>query len=139
MKAESLSAAYLELFSALKGGKLPKDIDDIITELMAADESAFNISQGISIPHLRLKNEKEIQLSIGLSRKGINEQSGKRKLHLFFFELAPVKETDDHIYFLAETARLIERVSIKNLLYEVATPNQLYSKLLELYNSLDEK
>jgi mannitol/fructose-specific phosphotransferase system IIA component (Ntr-type) len=139
MKAESLSEAYLELFSALKGGKLPKDIDDIITELMNADESAFHISPGISIPHLRLKNEKDIQLSIGLSRKGINEQSGKRKLHLFFFELAPAKETDDHIYFLAEAARLIERVSIKNLLSEIVTPSQLYSKLLELYNLLEKK
>jgi mannitol/fructose-specific phosphotransferase system IIA component (Ntr-type) len=139
MKAESLSEAYLELYSALKGDKLPKDIDDIITQLMDADESAFNISPGISIPHLRLKSEKGIQLCVGLSLKGIKGQVGTKKLHLFFFELAPAKETDDHIYFLAETARLIECVSIKNLLTEVVTANQLYSKLMELYNSPEAK
>jgi mannitol/fructose-specific phosphotransferase system IIA component (Ntr-type) len=139
MKAESLSEAYLELFSALKRDRFPKDIDDIIAELLEADDSAFNISPGISIPHLRLKSEKDIQLSIGLSPKGIKERSGKRKIHLFFFELAPSRETDDHIYFLAETARLIERVSIKNLLAEVVTANQLYSKLMELYNSPEAK
>jgi mannitol/fructose-specific phosphotransferase system IIA component (Ntr-type) len=139
MKAESLSEAYLELITALKRDKLPKDIDDIIAELMDADESAFNISPGIFIPHLRMKSEKDIQLSIGLSLKGIKGRAVKKKLHLFFLELAPAKETDNHIYFLAETARLIERVSIKNLLNDVATANQLYNKLMELYHSPGEK
>lgn len=139
MQAGSLSEAYRELLTVLKWGKSPGDLDDIITELMNADESAFNISPGIFIPHLRLKNEKTIRLSIGLSPKGIAGPSGKKKLHLFFMELAPSKEIDDHIYFLAEIARLIERISLKDLLKGTGTSRQLYDKFLELYPSPGEK
>jgi mannitol/fructose-specific phosphotransferase system IIA component (Ntr-type) len=139
MQAGSMSEAYRELLTVFKWGKNPGDIDDIITELLNADESAFNISPGIYIPHLRLKNEKIIRLSVGLSSKGIAGLSGKKKLHLFFMELAPLKEIDDHIYFLAEVARLIERVSLKDLLREIRTSRSLYEKLLELYPSPGEK
>ena len=138
MKADCVAEAYSELLDVIENKKVSKRKEEIIHQLLNTDESAFNIAPDVYIPHLRIKNIDDIILSVGLSPAGIPKESGKGKIHLLFFELIPVKDSEKHIYFLSETAKLIERISIKKLISEVMTSSQLYSKLGKAYDSIGD-
>lgn len=136
---EHIAEAYNELLDVMKNKKLLKKRKEIIDQMLQAEEAAFDIAPGVSIPHLRIKNIDDILLSVGLSPKGIVKTGGRQKIHLFFFELIPPKDSEKHIYLLSETAKLIESISVQKLISEVMTSSQLYSKLTAAYESIGDR
>lgn len=139
LKAQSIGEAYRELIYTFNNKKLTEASDEIVERLLETDEDIFNIEPGISIPHIRVDFIKNIELSVGLTKKGINNQTGKDKTFLFFLEFAPEDESEKHIYFLAELAKLIEHLKAKELAHQVMTSSQLYSKLTGLYDSIGDE
>jgi PTS system nitrogen regulatory IIA component len=139
LEADCVTDAYRKLLEVMKNKKILSKKDEIVSQLLEADESAFNIRPGVSIPHLRIKKINDIMLSVGFSHTGIVNLSGKGKTHLFFLELIPAGDSEEHIYFLSEMAKLVGRISIIKLISEVMTSSDLYSKLNQEYDSIGDR
>jgi len=95
------------------------------------------IGESAALPHLRMKKLDDIYLSVGLSANGIKLDGEEEPVYLIFLELSPQRLTELHLRIMGEIARLVKNISLPNILSSVVTSDQLYSKLIEAYHSLE--
>jgi len=74
-----------------------------------------------------LKNAKDLLISFGRSREGVDFDSMDGKpAHLFFLLVAPEESVGVHLKTLARISKLLKNPNVRRLLLEAAGNQELY-------------
>jgi diadenylate cyclase len=85
------------------------------------------VAPGIAIPHARLPNLKGFVVSLGVSREGIEYESGDgRPVYLLILILGDARLADQHIQLLAEVARTFRTESIRQAVRSAPSAEEIY-------------
>jgi len=94
------------------------------------NSSSTAIGKGIAFPHCRLDNLKNIVLSIGICKKGVDYDSpDKQPVQLFFLITGPVEKSDEYLQVLANLARLMSSKKVKSKLLECSNPKDVKKEI----------
>ena len=128
LRSTSKKGVLEELSNVLiQGGKLP-DRDKVVEVLLEREKlGSTGISDGIAIPHGKMKGIKALVISFGRSIKGVNFESIDNKpTHLFFLLVAPENSAGIHLKALARISRLLKDPSFRNRLMEARDRQDLF-------------
>jgi diadenylate cyclase len=85
------------------------------------------IAPGIAIPHARLPDLEDFVVSIGVSREGIEYESGDGKpVYLLILILGDARRADLHILLLAEVARTFRSEPIRQAIRSASSAQEIY-------------
>jgi mannitol/fructose-specific phosphotransferase system IIA component (Ntr-type) len=137
LQSQSRREVLAELAELIKkSGGVPGDTD-LVTILENREElGSTAVGSGSAIPHVRLKNLKNIRVAVGKSRGGVdfNAPDGK-PVHLFFLLVAPESATGDHLKALARISRLLRREDARRALVQAVDG----SEIMKIIVQKDEK
>jgi len=92
---------------AVESGKIVNRSDALKAVLDREALMSTGLEKGIAIPHAKSSTAKEICMSLGVSKMGIDFDSADGKpSHLIFFLLAPEAAAGQNVQMLAQIARL---------------------------------
>jgi len=122
-----------ELVDILGANKLLTDRDDVLQAVLGRENTrSTGIGSGIAIPHGKCNGVKDLVMSIGISRQGVDFQSIDGKpVHIVVLLVSPMDRTGPHIQALARISRLMLDEEFKNKLQNAVSAQELY----ELINS----
>jgi len=109
------------------------DPTELVDVLMARERlGTTGIGGGIGIPHGKLRGLDSLQLSFGLSKKGINFDSMDGKpTHIFFLLITPENSTGLHLKLLAQISKILKNDHFKEKLMCAASADDLYGIIKE--------
>ena len=85
------------------------------------------VAPGIAIPHARLPNLEDFIISIGISRDGIEYESGDgQPVYLLVLILGAVRRAEQHILLLAEVARTFRSESIRRAVWSAPSAPEVF-------------
>lgn len=85
------------------------------------------VAPGIAIPHARLPNLDDFVVSIGVSREGIEYESGDgQPVYLLILILGDAHRADQHILLLAEVARTFRSESTRQAVRSAPSTHDIY-------------
>ena len=104
------------------------DRTELVDVLMARERlGSTGIGGGIGIPHGKLRGLDALQLSFGLSKKGINFDSMDGKpTHIFFLLITPENSTGLHLKLLAQISKILKNDPFKEKLMNAVDADDLY-------------
>ena len=97
---------------------------EILKTVFAREQDrSTGIGNGVAIPHARTDLVKNIFLSFGRSRTGVEWGSMDGKpAHFIFLVVGPAKASEEYLRVLADISRLMTRASVRNALLELPSP-----------------
>jgi len=104
------------------------DQTELVDVLMARERlGTTGIGGGIGIPHGKLSGLDSLQISFGLSKKGINFDSMDGKpTHIFFLLITPENSTGLHLKLLAQISKILKNDPFKEKLMNATGADDLY-------------
>ncbi|HDQ45253.1 MAG TPA: PTS sugar transporter subunit IIA [bacterium] len=104
-------------------------IQDKETALKAVMERerlmSTGLEKGVAVPHAKTGTVKDLVLTLGISREGVDFASADGKpSHLFFLLLAPVAAAAPNIQALAQIARLTGNPEFCEMLKKAQSPKE---------------
>jgi PTS system nitrogen regulatory IIA component len=88
--------------------------------------SSTGIKGGFAIPHAYLDQIQHSLLMIGLSKKGVDFQTGDREpVHVVFLLLGPTSERGLHVRLLACLSRIVSSENLYDSLSKATSPEQV--------------
>ncbi len=122
----------LNEFSALlhENSKI-QDSHEFLEVILAREAlGSTGIGEGIAIPHGKLKSLKDLILSFGLSRAGIDfDAMDGKPVHIFFVLIAPEDSPGDHLKALARISRILKNRSFRERLQQQETAEEIYNEI----------
>lgn len=103
-------------------------------EVILAREAlgSTGIGDGIAIPHGKLSHLKNLVLSFGISRKGVDfDAMDGKPVHLFFVLIAPEDSPGDHLKALARISRILKSTSFRERLLATEDRDDIYRHIKE--------
>ncbi len=92
--------------------------------------SSTGIKGGFAIPHAYLDQIQRSLLAIGISRRGIDFQTGDREpVHAVFLLLGPTSERGLHVRLLACLSRIVSSENLCQNLLQAPSPEQVIELL----------
>ncbi|MBN1294481.1 MAG: PTS sugar transporter subunit IIA [Candidatus Latescibacteria bacterium] len=89
-----------------------------------------SIGLGVAIPHVRLLSVTEMTIAVGLCKKGIEYDSFDGvPVAIIFMIASPVGTHREYLGVLAKIALLLKNESLRNMILESETPEDIYSVL----------
>lgn len=138
IKATDKNAVLMELTDALIQVESSLDREEVLRVLQERERlGSTGIGEGVAIPHGKLKDLKNLLISFGRSRNGVdfNSMDGK-PAHLFFLLIAPEESIGVHLKTLARISKLLKSPAVRRRLLEAADGRELYSIIAEEDESL---
>jgi len=138
IKATDKNAVLMELTDALIQVESSLDREEVLRVLQERERlGSTGIGEGVAIPHGKLKDLKNLLISFGRSRNGVdfNSMDGK-PAHLFFLLIAPEESIGVHLKTLARISKLLKSPAVRRRLLEAADGQELYSIIAEEDESL---
>lgn len=90
------------------------------------------IGDGVAIPHGKLRQIKNLLISFGRSREGIDFDSMDGKpAHLFFLLIAPEESVGVHLKTLARISKLLKNPAVRQRLIQAGDSQELYRIIAE--------
>ena len=84
------------------------------------------LANGIAVPHAKVDVVSQLEMSIGISREGVDfEALDGKPSHLFFLILAPPGQSGPHIELLAEIARITRSQAFCRALVAAKSPQEV--------------
>ncbi|MDI6725930.1 MAG: PTS sugar transporter subunit IIA [Smithellaceae bacterium] len=123
----------MELTQAFPSDYFLDDYDAVVNVLLEREKlGSTGIGDGIAIPHGKVSGLKELIVSFGRSKDGIdfNAMDG-RPVHLFFLLMAPENSAGQHLKALARISRMLKDVSFRKRLMEASDCEELFSIIAE--------
>jgi PTS system nitrogen regulatory IIA component len=138
IKATDKNAVLLELTDALIQVESSLDREEVLRVLQERERlGSTGIGEGVAIPHGKLKDLKNLLISFGRSRSGVDFDSMDGKpAHLFFLLIAPEESVGVHLKTLARISKLLKNPAVRRRLIEAADGPELYSIIAEEEESL---
>jgi len=124
LEAEDKEELFEELLNLLVEAKKVKDRRMALEALWEReDKGSTDIGKGVAIPHAKTNAVDELVAAIGISKDGIDYESGEDEpIRLVFMMLATENNPGLHIEALANIATLAETPGICRKLHEAETP-----------------
>lgn len=133
IKATEKNAVLMELTDALIQVESSLDREEVLRVLQERERlGSTGIGEGVAIPHGKLKDLKNLLISFGRSRNGVdfNSMDGK-PAHLFFLLIAPEESIGVHLKTLARISKLLKSPAVRRRLLEATDGQELYSIIAE--------
>ncbi len=120
-------AAHLE-----RAGKVA-DAEELVRVLVERESlGSTGIGDGIAIPHGKLRNIRDIIVSFGRSRQGVDFQSRDCKpAHLFFLLITPVDMPGEHLKTLARISRILKNPALRDNLQRAGNRQDIQRLICE--------
>jgi NhaP-type Na+/H+ or K+/H+ antiporter/mannitol/fructose-specific phosphotransferase system IIA component (Ntr-type) len=112
------------------------DVDETVQHLMAReDEIPTALSNGVVMPHTRLKNIAQPICLLVRLKEGIDLHSHDHlKSRLFFILLNPENDPETHLLMLADVAKIASDPEVVESILEAATTDEVLTQLKSLEN-----
>lgn len=133
IKATDKNAVLMELTDALIQVESSLDREEVLRVLQERERlGSTGIGEGVAIPHGKLKDLKNLLISFGRSRNGVdfNSMDGK-PAHLFFLLIAPEESIGVHLKTLARISKLLKSPTVRRRLLDATDGQELYSIIAE--------
>jgi nitrogen PTS system EIIA component len=133
LKANNKRGALEELAKTLVNGPDGLSLPAIMEVLLDRERlGSTGIGDNIAIPHGKLPQLSQLQLSFGRSLKGVDFDSmdGKQS-HLFFLLLAPTNSAGLHLKALAKISRMLMSQSFRDNLMKASGAEEIYRLIAE--------
>ncbi len=131
LKSQTKKEVLKELVTLLSSNQKMKNPEKVLKTLQDREElGSTGIGQGVAIPHGKSDDCAEIQMAVGLSKKGIefNALDGE-PVHLFFLLIAPQNSTGTHLKILAKISRLLKDKFFRQALKESKSPEEVLKQI----------
>lgn len=133
LAATGKNEVLAELTDAVMKVENGLDRDEVIRVLQERERlGSTGIGDGVAIPHGKLKNLKELLISFGRSRRGVDFDSMDGKpAHLFFLLIAPENSVGVHLKTLARISKLLKNPAVRRRLIDASGNEDLYGIIAE--------
>ncbi len=112
--------------------------DELLEILLEREQlGSTGIGHGVAIPHGKISGLKQIIVSFGRSKRGIDFQSmDEEPVHLFFMIIAPENSTAAHLKVLSNISRILKDSAMRKKLLKAASREDIYSIIIEADRTL---
>jgi len=133
LQAKTKTEALLELSSMITKGYPILDQASVFNVLQQREKlGSTGIGDGIAIPHGKVSDLKEVVVSFGRSREGIDfEALDGKPVHIFFLLLAPEDCAGQHLKALARISKMLKTGNFRRKLMEAKDKTDLYKIIME--------
>ena len=123
LRSRSKEGAIRELANALARTARGLDPEQVVRAIRDREKIVSSwIGPGIAIPHARLADWDGIAIAVGRSRKGISyDSSDGNPVNLLILIVSDEKDPDTHILILAEIARTLRDLALRQLIMTART------------------
>ena len=131
LKSQTKKEVLKELVTLLSSNQKMKSPEKVLKTLQDREElGSTGIGQGVAIPHGKSDDLAEIQMAVGLSKKGIEfDALDGEPVHLFFLLIAPQNSTGTHLKILAKISRLLKDKFFRQALRESKNPEEVLKQI----------
>lgn len=132
LRSRTKDGAIREIVHALKGAVPDFDPGKITRAIQDREKIVSSwIGPGIAIPHARLPGWEGITVAVGRSRKGIAfDSSDGNPVNILILIVSDDKDPDQHILLLAEIAKTLRDLALKQLVMTARTGAEVYRLLI---------
>lgn len=134
LAAQEKVAVIKELVAKLKDLALIEDDETFLADILRRENlESTGIGLGIAIPHARTTAARELILTYGYSKGGVdfNSLDGKPS-HFIFLIAAPENQKTEYIMTLARLSKTLRKQEARTRLVEAATPEEVVEVLKEV-------
>jgi len=135
LESDSRDAVIAELIFALdKAGRLGKNnADNIIKEIIKREnEASTGLGKGVSIPHVKHQDVKNVVATVGQSTRGIDFCSlDKQPVHTVILLVSPAENPDKHLQAMEYIFRHLQIDKFLKFLRQSRTAEQIEDLLRE--------
>jgi len=111
---------------AIKTGKVTDRAAALKAVLDREQLMSTGLEKGVAVPHAKTSTAEGLTMALGISKDGIDFDSGDgNPSHLFFFLLAPESEAGPNVQVLAQIARLTNDPNFCNNLRNAESPGDV--------------
>lgn len=131
LKSQTKKEVLKEMVKLLASNQKMKNPEKVLKTLQDREElGSTGIGQGVAIPHGKSEDLEEIQMAVGISRKGIEfDALDGEPVHLFFLLIAPQNSTGTHLKILAKISRLLKDKFFRQALRESKSPEEVLKQI----------
>ncbi len=132
LRSGTREGALRELVRAIARTVPGTDAESIVRAVQDRERIVSSwIAPGIAIPHARLADWNGVAVAVGRSRKGIPfDSSDGNPVNLLILIVSDDKDPDQHILLLAEIARTLRDLPLKQLVLTARTSDEVYRLLI---------
>ncbi|MBW6486814.1 MAG: PTS sugar transporter subunit IIA [Syntrophobacterales bacterium] len=133
LKGTNKEEVLAELSGVFKKVGLVMDPGEMLKILLARESlGSTGIGDGVAIPHGKMAGLKEMVVSFGRSREGIDfEAMDHSPVHLFFLLMAPENSAGLHLKVLAKISRMLKDSAFRKRLMEAKLHDDLFAVISE--------
>lgn len=133
LKAREKRELLDEMVTDLAGKMEELNRDELLEVLLDRENlGSTGIGYGVAIPHGKIKGLKEVLVSFGRSKKGVDFQATDEKpVFLFFLILAPVDSTASHLKILSSVSQILKDDAVRKKLKRSSTASEIFATILE--------
>jgi PTS system nitrogen regulatory IIA component len=133
LKAKNKRDVLAELSVIFMQGHETFNHDAIVNVLLEREKlGSTGIGDGIAIPHGKHNDMKQLIVSFGRSKEGVDfDAMDGKPVHLFFLLMAPENTTGQHLKVLAKISRMLKDHKFQLNLKEAKTKDDLYRIIAE--------
>ena len=132
LRSRAKEGAIRELANALARTARGLDPGKVVRSIREREKIVSSwIGPGIAIPHARLSDWDGIAIAVGRSRRGISyDSSDGNPVNLLILIVSDEKDPDTHILILAEIARTLRDLALRQLIMTARTGEEVYRLLI---------
>ena len=138
LEGETRDAAIEELIQALAnaGAITKRSVKDALAAVLEReDQATTGIGKGISLPHAKIKNIKQVVGAIGRSTKGIDFNAlDSKPVYVVILLLSNPRDPDEHLQAMETIFKHVQRDIFRRFLRQSETPEAI----AELIQEADE-
>jgi PTS system nitrogen regulatory IIA component len=133
LKAKDKKGVLEELVDVIVRSHPTLDKNSLVKVLLERERlGSTGIGDGVAIPHGKIQGLKHPIISFGRSRKGLDfEAMDGEAVFLFFLLVAPEDSASIHLKALAKIAKIIKSRSLRNVLMQVPTREEIYQTIIQ--------
>ena len=91
------------------------------------------IGRSVAVPHARVEGLQEIQMAVGMSKKGVDFQALDGKpVKAIFLVIGPDSEPDRYIEIMKTVSQLVQTKDFRNFLFQSEEPQDIVGLLEEM-------
>jgi len=133
LKGQNKGEVLAELSGVFKKAGMVLDSGEMLDILLDRERlGSTGIGEGVAIPHGKMVGLKEMVISFGRSREGIDfEAMDGKPVHLFFLLMAPENSAGLHLKVLAKISRMLKDPVFRKKLVAAKLSGDLFAVISE--------
>lgn len=134
LKSKNKISLLKEMFKGMEDHKDILDKEKLFEALVKREElGSTGIGKGVAIPHAKNENVKNIIISIGVLKEGIDYQSiDGEKVNLVFMFFSPIDLNHEYLTTLAKISRYIKEDEFRNSILNAKSKEEVYEIIKNL-------